>query len=42
MMKYKGYRASVKYDDEAGVFHGEVVDTRDVISLSDVCGRPEQ
>ena len=23
MMKYKGYRASVKYDDEAGVFHGE-------------------
>jgi predicted HicB family RNase H-like nuclease len=31
MMKYKGYRASVKYDDEAGVFHGEVVDTRDVI-----------
>ena len=31
MMRYKGYQASVKYDDEAGVFHGEVVDTRDVI-----------
>ena len=31
MMKYKGYQATVKCDDEAGVFHGEVVDTRDVI-----------
>ena len=31
MMEYKGYRATVTFDDEAGVFHGEVVDTRDVI-----------
>ncbi len=31
MMEYKGYRAAVAFDDEAGVFHGEVVDTRDVI-----------
>ena len=31
MMKYKGYHAEVTYDHEAGVFHGEVVGTRDVI-----------
>ena len=31
MMQYKGYRAAVTYDGEAGVIHGEVVDTRDVI-----------
>ena len=31
MMKYRGYSAAVSFDDDAGVFHGEVVDTRDVI-----------
>ncbi|MCY4437395.1 MAG: type II toxin-antitoxin system HicB family antitoxin [Chloroflexi bacterium] len=31
MMKYKGYSAAVSFDYEAGVFQGEVVDTRDVI-----------
>jgi predicted HicB family RNase H-like nuclease len=31
MMEYKGYRAAVSFDSDAGVFHGEVVDTRDVI-----------
>ena len=31
MMEYKGYGASVQFDYDAGVFHGEVVDTRDVI-----------
>ena len=31
MMEYKGYRAAVTFDSDAGVFHGEVVDTRDVI-----------
>lgn len=31
MMEYKGYWAAVTFDDEADVFHGEVVDTRDVI-----------
>lgn len=31
MMKYKGYQAIFKYDDEAELFHGEVIDTRDVI-----------
>ena len=33
MMQYKGYRAAVVFDDSAGVFHGEVVDTRDVITF---------
>lgn len=31
MMKYKGYRAAVTYDEESGVLQGEVQDTRDVI-----------
>ena len=33
MMDYEGYRAVVTYDDEVGVFHGEVVDTHDVITF---------
>ena len=31
MMEYKGYRATVKFNYEAGVLHGRVIDTRDVI-----------
>ncbi len=31
MMEYKGYRATVQFDYDAGVLHGEVVDTRDAI-----------
>ena len=30
-MEYKGYTAVVSFDYETSVFHGEVVDTRDVI-----------
>ena len=33
MMKYKGYRATVTFDDEIEIFYGEVVDTRDVITF---------
>lgn len=33
MLEYKGYRGHVEFDEEAGVFHGEVVDTRDVITF---------
>ena len=41
MLEYRGYRGVVTFDDEAGLLHGEVVDTRDVItfqgsSVSDV------
>ena len=31
MMEHKGYRAVVTFDDAVDVFHGEVMDTRDVI-----------
>jgi len=32
-MKYKGYEATVKFDDEAELFHGEVINTRDVVTF---------
>lgn len=33
MMKYKGYLARTEFDEEANIFHGEVVNTRDVITF---------
>lgn len=33
MLNYKGYTGQVSYDDEARIFHGEVLDTRDVITF---------
>src|SRR5271168_2166803 len=33
MMEYKGYVGKVEFDDEAEIFHGEVIDTRDVITF---------
>lgn len=33
MIEYKGYRAKVEFDDDAEIFHGEVVDTKDVITF---------
>jgi predicted HicB family RNase H-like nuclease len=32
-MSYKGYQAVVSYDEEAELFHGDVVDLRDVITF---------
>jgi predicted RNase H-like HicB family nuclease len=32
-MTYKGYEGVVEYDEEAKVFTGEVIDTRDVITF---------
>ncbi len=32
-MNYKGYDAVVQYDDEARIFHGEVINTRTVITF---------
>jgi predicted HicB family RNase H-like nuclease len=32
-MTYKGYEAKVDLDEEAGVFHGEIINTRDVITF---------
>lgn len=32
MLEHKGYKGNAVFDDEAGLFHGEVLDTRDVIT----------
>jgi predicted HicB family RNase H-like nuclease len=36
MMEHKGYRAKVTFDDEVELFHGEVIDTLDVITFQGV------
>ena len=33
MMTYKGYNGVVQYDDEAKIFHGEIINTRTVITF---------
>jgi len=33
MMEYRGYLARTEFDDEANIFHGEVVNIRDVITF---------
>ncbi len=39
-MEHKGYRGTVMlFDDEAGIFHGEVVDTQDVITFQGKTGQ---
>jgi predicted HicB family RNase H-like nuclease len=32
-MRYKGYDAVVEYDDDGEIFHGEVINLRDVITF---------
>ena len=32
-MEYNGYHAVVTFDDDVGILHGEVIDTRDVITF---------
>ena len=32
-MTHRGYEARVEFDDEAGLFHGEVMNLRDVITF---------
>jgi predicted HicB family RNase H-like nuclease len=32
-MEYKGYLGSVEYDDKARIFHGDVINTKDVITF---------
>ena len=36
MMEHKGYRAKVTFEDEVEIFHGEVIDTLDVITFQGV------
>lgn len=33
MMEYKGYIASIEFDDEANLLHGQVLNIRDVITF---------
>ena len=33
MMEYKGYVGIVEYDSEAKLFHGDIINTRDVITF---------
>src|SRR4051812_12427447 len=33
MLEYKGYRGRVEFDDEAGIFSGEVLGLRDVVTF---------
>ena len=33
MLNYKGYTGHVEFDDEVGLFHGEVLDLRDVVTF---------
>ena len=33
MMEYKGYLGTVEYDAEARIFHGDIINTRDVITF---------
>ncbi len=33
MIEYKGYLGKVEFDSEAGLIHGEVINTRDVITF---------
>ena len=33
MMQYRGYFAKVEFDDDAGIFHGEVLNLRDVVTF---------
>jgi predicted HicB family RNase H-like nuclease len=39
MMHYKGYSASVEFDEDAKLFHGEVIDLRDVITFEADCAK---
>lgn len=33
MMEYKGYIGNVEFDDTAKIFHGEIINTKDVITF---------
>ena len=33
MIEYKGYLGMVEYDAEAKIFHGDIINTRDVITF---------
>jgi predicted HicB family RNase H-like nuclease len=36
MLKYKGYSGRVEFDEQARIFHGEIIDTKDVITFQGI------
>ena len=36
MMNYKGYNGKVEFDDKAGIFYGEVIGLRDVVTFKGI------
>jgi predicted HicB family RNase H-like nuclease len=36
-LEYKGYIGVIEFDDDAGIFHGEVANLRDVITFQGEC-----
>lgn len=36
MMKYKGYTGHVEYDDDAKIFHGELLGIKDVVTFQGI------
>ena len=39
MMEYKGYAARVEFDDEAEIFHGEVIGIKDVVTFQGITAK---
>jgi len=37
MMEYKDYQAKVEIDDDAKLFHGEIINLREVITFEAAC-----
>ena len=37
MMRYKGYIAQIDFDEDAQIFHGEVINLKDVITFEGTC-----
>lgn len=37
LIEYRGYVGRVVFDDEAGIFHGEVINLKDVITFQGEC-----
>ncbi len=33
MMEYKGFIGNVEFDSDAKIFHGEIINTRDIITF---------
>jgi predicted HicB family RNase H-like nuclease len=32
-MKYKGYQGIIEFDEASNIFHGEIINTRDVVTF---------